>query len=351
MLLLISMLNSKKFQVKPYKILYFILIILEVFNIFEHLLYIKFISKNKNFAVYWGASFSAPYAKSYGLDPKQTLESALKDFNFNQIRISSYWEDIQPNNSEEFNFSDLDWQLELIEKYGRKATITLGLRQPRWPECHQPEWAKSLNYSEQWEFKLNNFITKTVERYKNRASVASWQLENEAKLKTFGDCNRKTLNEPRIQKEFELVKTLDPSHMVIMTTSDQYGLPINKPVPDLYGFSIYKKVTIPGTSTKFIYPHQPIWHGARAELINIIQNKDVFIHELQCEPWGNKPVNQLSLAEQNETMDTNQLQYNLNYARAIGTKQIDVWGIEWWYWRKIKFNDNSILDAAKVAIN
>ncbi len=42
---------------------------------------------------------------------------------------------------------------------------------------------------------------------------------------------------------------------------------------------------------------------------------------------------------------------NVNYAKNIGTKQIDVWGVEWWYWRQIKFNDSSILDTAKEVVN
>lgn len=334
-----------------YKFFYFILIALSLIFVFQNFLYLKFISKNPNLEVSWGTSFSAPYAKSFGLDPKTTLESALQDFNFDQIRISSYWEDVQPNNSEEFNFSELDWQLDLIEQYGRKATITLGLRQPRWPECHQPDWAKQLNYSEEWESKLNKFISGVVNRYKNRSGVASWQLENEAKLKVFGDCDPQTVNEDRFQREFELVKNLDPNRNIIMSTSDQYGLPIGKPVPDIYGFSIYTKVTMPGTNSVLSYPQLPVWHGARAEVINLISKKDVVIHELQCEPWGNAELKVLSLDEQNRTMDTKRLSYNLNYAKNIGTKQIDVWGVEWWYWRQIKFNDSSILDTAKEVVN
>jgi hypothetical protein len=336
---------------RAYKPIYLSLILLDLFFISQNIFYLKFISKNPNLEMRWGASFSAPYARSFGLDPEDTLESALKDFNFNQIRIMSYWEDIQPTSSEEFNFDDLDWQLSLIERYGRKATITLGLRQPRWPECHQSKWAEELNYSSEWEAKLNKFISTVVNRYKDRSSVVSWQLENEAKLKTFGDCDERTLNENRIQKEFELVKSLDPDRPILMSTSDQYGLPLNKPVPDVYGFSIYTKVTVPGTNLRFSYPQLPSWHGARAEAINLIKDREVVIHELQTEPWGNKPVQDLSLSEQNQTMSPNQLKYNLMYAKNIGTRQADVWGIEWWYWRQLKFSDSSILEATKEVIN
>ena len=113
----------KKAKFRPYKILYLSLIILEIFNISQHLLYLKFISKNKDFTAAWGASFSAPYTRSFGLDPKTVLESTLKDFNFNQIRLMSFWEDVQAEGPEQFNFSELDWQLNLVESYGKKATV------------------------------------------------------------------------------------------------------------------------------------------------------------------------------------------------------------------------------------
>ena len=337
-------------KIRPYKIVYGSLIILQLFYISQHLLYLKFISKNPELEASWGTSFSAPYAESFGLDAKETLESTLKDFKFNQIRIMGYWEDVEPQPGQ-YNFNDLDWQLNLIRSYGRKATITLGLRQPRWPECHQPNWAKDMNYSTEWETKLEQFISAVVNRYKNNPEVISWQLENEAKLKTFGDCDKRTLNNKRIEDEFNLVKRLDSTRPIIMTTSDQYGLTPGEPVPDIYGISIYTNVIVPGTNIKFKYPQMPLWHGSRAEAINLTRHREVFIHELQCEPWGNKPVQNLSLSEQNETMSADQLKYNLNYARDIGTKQIDTWGVEWWYWRSAKFNDSSILDTAKEVIN
>jgi hypothetical protein len=137
----------KKTKFRPYKILYLSLAALEIFMVAQSLLYIKFISKNPDLRVEWGASFSAPYARSFGLDPKAVLESSLKDFNFNQIRLMSFWEDVQAKGPEQFDFSELDWQLNLVESYGKKATVALGLRQPRWPECHEPDWAKQMNYS------------------------------------------------------------------------------------------------------------------------------------------------------------------------------------------------------------
>jgi len=31
-------------------------------------------------------------------------------------------------------------------------------------------------------------------------------------------------------------------------------------------------------------------------------------------------------------------------------RKIDLWGAEWWYWRKVKFNDPSLWNTAKESI-
>ena len=39
-----------------------------------------------------------------------------------------------------------------------KVILTVGLRQPRWPECHAPGWADINQPNDQWQPQLNNFM-------------------------------------------------------------------------------------------------------------------------------------------------------------------------------------------------
>ena len=75
----------------------------------------------------------------------------------------------------------------MIESAGGEIALSLGLRQPRWPECHGPEWAMNKSKSE-WLPDLLEYTTETVNRYKDRPALVEYQLENEFLLTVFGDC-------------------------------------------------------------------------------------------------------------------------------------------------------------------
>jgi hypothetical protein len=68
--------------------------------------------------------------------------------------------------------------------------------------------------------------------------------------------------------------------------------------------------------------------------------KKVIIHELQAEPWGPKGTEQLSDAEQMKSMSSKALLASLKYAKATKIAYIDLWGLEWWFWRAKKYRDN-----------
>jgi len=88
--------------------------------------------------------------------------------------------------------------------------LSLGLRQPRWPECHVPVWAANEPYNV-WYPQLMTFITAVVNRYKNNPALGSYELENEYFLKAFGTCHQ-TIQENRLIAEYNLVKNLDSKH-------------------------------------------------------------------------------------------------------------------------------------------
>ena len=46
-------------------------------------------------------------------------------------------------------------------------------------------------------------------------------------------------------------------------------------------------------------------------------------------------------------MSHKQLKFNLEFARKTNLFPIDLWGGEWWYWRKVKFNDQEAWKLVK----
>jgi hypothetical protein len=173
------------------------------------------------------------------------------------------------------------------------------------------------------------FITKVVERYKNRNVIIEWQLENEALLKTFGEAG--DFDRKRLQNEFRLIKQLDPMRPIVMTTSTSWGIPLRKPIPDKVGFSYYRIVHNKGRYRYSIY--QPSIFKLRAVFIRLVWRHPSFIHELQAEPWGPKEIWNMTPKEQNKSMSIHHLRYNLKAAAKTGLYPIDLWGLEWWYWR------------------
>lgn len=300
--------------------------------------------KDPNF----GVSFSRERSEEFGLDWKANFTALLDDMQLKHFRLMSYWSSHEKVRGQ-FDFTDLDWQVSEAAKRGAKVDIALGLRQPRWPECWEPDWSAQLS-GNAWKQAMYAYIEIVVNRYKDNPTVANWQLENEAVNNWFGTCGAP--DRVRLDEEFALVKKLDPNRPIRMSLSDQHGIPLGSPVPDEYGFSVYRIVwnTFSPWHFYLVYP-TPIWyHRARAMVIDWIHHKPVFIHELQMEPWGPKDTTQLSIEEQDKSMSASQVRKSMKFARQIGAKDIDMWGGEWWYWRKVRFNDDTIWGTVKQEV-
>jgi len=254
----------------------------------------------------------------------------------------SYWNEIERQQGR-YDFSELDDQLTAVTKLGGEVSLCLGMRQPRWPETHIPNWAKELPQSERYRA-LYQFIEAVVRRYRDNTTVVSWQLENEALNRSFGrngDFNRK-----RLRIEAALVRELDDSRPLIMSLSDTIGLPLRKPRPDIYAISFYRVIYENG---EYQPPRVPWWiYPARARLIKLLTGRRVFIHELQAEPWGPKAIWVMSAKHQAESMGTKQLAKNITLAKRTGMYPIDLWGAEWWLSR-YKKGDQTVMNAIKQA--
>lgn len=284
----------------------------------------------------FATSFSVKQASALGVDWRANYTALLDDLQIRQFRLMSYWDDTEPSRGQ-MQFADLDWQMDEASKRNAKVSLSIGLRQPRWPECHEPTWATTLT-KEEWKQSLYDYIEIVINRYENHPALESFQLENEALAWWFGDC-REQPDADRIKEEFRLVKSWT-NKPVWMSLSDQYGLSVNEPIPDAYGYSLYLYVynhIIPGT---YINPSPPVWfHNARAFALDKMHDKPFFLHELQLEPWGPQEIKKMTENEQNITMSPQQIRYNLEYARKLGFDQVYTWGSEWWYWRKVNGSD------------
>lgn len=291
----------------------------------------------------YGISFSLKQCRNFGLDSDECLQWLL-DKGWRRFRLMSYWDEHEKSPGT-YDFAALDEQIKRITEKSGIITLCLGVKQPRWPEYHWPSWTKSLSDEKKTEA-LMRFIETAVARYKNEPAILSYQLENEALLKGFGrDIH---IDRGRLRLEYTLVCKLDPSRPVLMSTSNGWGVPLRRPRPWGVGFSLYTIMHAKGAYHRTI--QRPWLHQLRAWFIRTALGKPVFIHELQCEPWGPDAIWKMSTKEQDMSMSVQQIAHNIAWAKRVNAQPVDLWGAEWWYWRWQQ-GDTAIFRAVQKALD
>jgi len=306
-----------------------------------------YIAQESNRPLQWGVSFIPAYAESLGLDPQQTMDALIDDVGVRRFRLVSYWDQLEPTKGA-YDFSLLDWQFKKAEAVGAKITLSLGLRQPRWPECHPPGWITSETPGE-WGPQLNDFIAAVVDRYKNSPSLESYQLENEYFLQGFGLCTN--FDRQRLVDEYSVVKKHDAIHTLIVSRSNNaIGIPIGDPQPDEYAFSIYKRVWDATFTHDYLEYPFPAWYYAfLAGTQKILTGRASIIHELQAEAYAPnyRNITDIDLAEQNKSFNAERFRGRLLFAEGTGMREAYLWGGEYWYYRLVKLHDPSLWNVAK----
>ena len=310
-----------------------------------------YIYKHRNDPLTIGATFIPDYAREFGLDPQQTMQAMITDLGIRQFRLVSYWDKTEPTEGS-YDFNELDWQFKMAEQSGSTVSLAIGLRQPRWPECHGPKWAMSQDMSV-WAPKLKVYMGAVISRYKNSPALISYQLENEFFLSVFGICP--DFSRSRLVDEFNYVKSLDKTHPVVISRSNNWvGLPVGDPQPDEFGISVYKRIwdkTV--TKRYFEYPLPAWFYASLAGGGEILTGKNIMIHELQTEAWlpdGFGTLKDAPLSESYKSLSPERLKSRIDYGVATGIKSIDLWGVEWWYYMKIH-GHSEFWEQAKVFIN
>jgi hypothetical protein len=277
----------------------------------------------------YGVTFSQKQAQSLGLDWRKIYISIFDDLGVRKIRLPAYWDEIETTPGE-FNWEDLDWQINEAAK--RQATIILavGARLPRWPECHLPEWTKDQPTA-QIENETLEYITRVIERYKGNQQIIAWQIENEPFLSHFGVCPE--LDRKFLDQEIVLARSLDPRPIVV-TDSGELSIWVGAADrADIFGTSIYKN-TYSGTFRRYIhYPFTPAFFRFKKNLVGLFAHpKNWVVIELQAEPWGKEPYQNLTQAERDQTMDLSKFKDIVEYSHQAGFREFYLWGVEWWYW-------------------
>jgi hypothetical protein len=293
----------------------------------------------------WGVNFSQKHANDLGLDWRKTYLALLDDLGAKRVKIAAHWDLMEPRQFIYF-FEDMDWMIAEAEKRSVEVIPVVGMKTPRWPECHIPGWAKKFDRGSQ-EHQIRKYVEAFVTRYKDSPAVSSWQVENEPFF-AFGDCPWQP-DGPFLQSEVDLVRSIDPSREIMITDTGEFSFWIKAAgFGDRVGSTMYRIVWFSPTESYLRYPLPPVYYARRAWILRTFLGKDVINSELQAEPWASQPYHTLPVEEMMKTLSPDQFRANIDYARRAGLTEAYFWGAEWWYWMKETKGNPEYWNTAKA---
>ncbi len=293
--------------------------------------------KDKPERITYGISYNVPYVHELGLDEEKVLDAFLDDLGVRHLRMGAHWTLIEPER-DQFDFSWMDRDLKKVENAGGEVIFAVGRRLPRWPECHIPQWAKSISWEEQKQ-EIREYIEAVVTRYKDSPAITYWQVENEPYLGVFAHDHCGDLDEAFLKEEIALIKSLDPSRQVLVTDSGNLGTWHGAyGHGDAFGTSVYVYFWNPELGQfKTVLP--PWFYRAKEGVMSLVHGeKETFLIELSLEPWLLEPVATVPLEVQYSRMDLKKFDEILEYAKQTRYEKQFLWGGEWWYWLREQGN-------------
>jgi hypothetical protein len=289
-----------------------------------------------------GATFIKINAEHLGLNWQSAYREIINDLGIKYIRIPIFWDQLEPQ-SGQFNWADLDWQLQQATEANARVMLVVGHRVPRYPECYAPNWTRTLNRS-QFKQALFHLTQTVVEHYQNHPALDAWQVENEPDAKILGriwgsDICREIGD--WVTEEVALVKQLDHQHPTVVTYASapwfasqfRRSLSFNS---DVIGITLFNR----------LFFRSPIYNGyiemfklGLASPLRLGYQKSIaaqtgqhfWVAEMQAEPWGPKGPYDFDRPEEADyTMNPNLLEETWNRANNGGAERVYLWGAEWW---------------------
>ncbi|PJE75492.1 hypothetical protein COV04_04615 [Candidatus Uhrbacteria bacterium CG10_big_fil_rev_8_21_14_0_10_48_11] len=291
----------------------------------------------------YGVTFSDKQARALGLEARETYLAILNDLKVKHLRLIAYWDELEPTPNTD-NFSELDWELQEAANHNATVTLAIGRKLPRWPECFYPDWMKGKPLAEENQ-QLLTFLRKIITRYRDQNIIVRWQIENEPFVWWFGDCAKP--DEQFLQTELDLLKSLSDKPVLITDSGELSTWRKAARFADLFGTTLYRATWNPYLHYG-VYPLPPLSYRLKARLW-WVEPKDAIIAELQAEPWPpGTPLIDTPVPEQFKSMSLSRFNEQVTFAKATNFGEAYFWGVEWWYWLKMKQNHPEFWQTAKA---
>ncbi|MFL5703846.1 MAG: beta-galactosidase [Ktedonobacteraceae bacterium] len=326
-----------------------------------------------------GISFRSPQITAFGLDARTTLQTLL-GYPFQLIRFGAYWNRIEPEPGV-FYFDELDWQIDAAEQAGKQIILCVGpLKTFSYPEFFVPAHHLRHPFPEHTLIKpsaypslleaATAYITRLVERYKQRKSIVSWQLEHEA-VDPLGVEHSWRLDAAFVEKEVEALRKADPTRPIMLNgflptslpvrlsqwwrTRDQGdSLAVAQRIADIVGIDYYPRHALLTVGSRALYldgSKSPWQQRRRKQLFASTRahRQKLMIAEGQAEPWETVTTPPNPSRQGMYSCLPEQVIANYNTCMCWSRQEIPLyaylfWGAEYWMLRK-QCADSSYLQA------
>jgi hypothetical protein len=333
----------------------------------------------------WGVNFSCDYAEYLFLESPggpdapddrpgraqwcgDTLYAMLKELGAKHVRLSVYWDEIEPARGE-YDYNALDAQLAAAERAGARVLLSVGMKAQRHPEYYIPQWvfdlpaATGIRLARGEGDRISDdaliadaalrMIGQIVRRYAHRDVIEAWAADNEPFLAS-PRANNWTLGRDFVQRERDTIKAGDTlrrpvvvNHAEALLDTDfhwRWALEDGDVVAtSIYPFRRYElgpfTWIVPITELGPIGPH----YAARARESSR-RGKEYWITELQAEPWAKPDIRAFTPRKPAQDLTPRTLRENIRYARLIGAERAYFWGMEWWFFQRDRFGESRFLD-------
>ncbi|MEK7083499.1 MAG: hypothetical protein AAB972_04955, partial [Patescibacteria group bacterium] len=283
--------------------------------------YARNIPYDANRMTTWGITFSGKYSRALGLDWQDNFKAIVEELRPKKIRLISYWDHVEFSHGV-YDFSETDWLLEQLRGKPIKVIFALGLKVPRWPECHLPDWARDLS-PEAREEALRAYMSAVIARYRDNPNISVWQIENEPFLRFGKECPSRVSG--FLEKEIALVRSLDTFRSILITDGGEFGRWIKAiKAGDIFGSTMYRRIHSPSIS-RYIgiidYPLSPSFFRLKQKLARWFTGehaKQFIVVELQAEAWGHVEIPLLSYNEQITLFSPAYFEDTIEFARKTG---------------------------------
>ena len=296
-----------------------------------------------------GTTFTRWRAESLGLDYRAAFERVC-ELGLGPIRLAASWREVA-----QFGLAHLDWLLAEAQARSQRVLLTVGMKAPGWPEFHLPEGLEPGDPSVQR--RALEHIASVVDRYRDRAVIDAWQIENEP----FNRSGPRSLWIPRavVRREAQLVRSRDPRPIVITTfahfdegldrTSSRHqsrwrrrlgfaipaeceALALLRP-GDVLGTDVYRAIgwkDSAGAGKIGRAAEDQLEWVAHWRRIARQQGKRFWVTEAQAEPWEWQRLAQGDPI----TVQPASIVGLVSELTAAGIDTILLWGVEYWLWRQ-----------------